>query len=194
MYDLADLLREHRSTYYEYSSGELRPFWRPKLVQLLVAVTVAFFFHDISDSLLQALLAVYSILIGFSFSVLFHLISQPASTSTETSHHHETELRKERLVKLHQEIFYNVSFFVICSLIIVASVVAYYVLSGISVRFYAIGAPSEYVCSAFFTLRAVSVFVFTAVLYFLLLETGFAFTRIVQRVIFYFNQKIEHNL
>lgn len=193
MYDFTKLVQHHRDTYYNFASNKQNPFWLPKIYQAAFAIFCAICFSAISDALLQSILTIYSILVGFSFSVLFHLISQ-REFSIDTDGLLETELRLERLTKLHDEIFYNVTYFIISSLALVAIVLCYYVALSFNHQIFDVvssvlkgGGVLEY-------LSTILSFLFSMIMYFLVLETGFLFIRIVGRVTYYFQQKIRHNL
>lgn len=194
MSEIIQILERHRKTYYNFATAELNPFWIPKIYQAGFAGFGALVFSPLSHELLQSTLTIYSILIGFSFSVLFHLISQRELPLPANDPAIEAALRKEKLSALHDELFHSVTYFVVSSLTLVSVVLIYYVALSLNdglVRLIAKLANSAGI--AVFVVWAFKA-AFSFFLYFLILETGFVFARIVGRVTYYFQQKIKHDI
>jgi|GEM_PF-2358216 len=105
-----DIVRNHNATYYDYETGNPKVIWLRYALVALCSILLVAAFETASSEMLGGLLTVQSILIGFSFSVMFFLISGSIPTIAENGSI-EAELKKERLARLAKELFYNVSYF-----------------------------------------------------------------------------------
>lgn len=110
MSNFRKIVRKHNATYYDYDTSKRQPVWRRYLLVALVSSLLVVVFSAISGETLGALLTVQSILIGFSFSVMFFLMSGSVASYEKTGSI-EADLKKEKLEQLSKELFYNVSYF-----------------------------------------------------------------------------------
>lgn len=196
MFNLLEIVRNDRQTYYNYATGRNTSYIWPKVFQLAGAILFSIAFSSVSDALIQSTLTIYSILIGFSFSVLFHLISNRKPNQNGQGQSQETKLRSERLAKLHDEIFYNVSYFILSSLILILAVLAFYIVGSVDLclvealknwdKAQAISNTLDFTLAAMMS-------AFLVVFYYTMLDTAFCFIRIVGRITHYFQKKIEYN-
>lgn len=114
MFRIYDIIKENNSTFYDYRNNR-RISRRVHNVCICACATIGCILSkDPSKDFLSAVVAVQAILIGFSFNVLFSLISQSKAPVIGTSL--EDGLAKNKIEKLATEIFYNVSYFNVISL------------------------------------------------------------------------------
>jgi len=119
MSNFADIVRNHNATYYDFDTDIQRAVWPRYLIVAFVSAAYVFVFNSLSTDALGALLTVQSILIGFSFSVMFFLLSGSIPEIKDNGSI-ESDLKRKRLTKLSKELFYNVSYF---NVIAISSVV-----------------------------------------------------------------------
>lgn len=116
MSNFRDIIRKHNATYYDYDTGKRKPVWFRYVLVALGSICLVIVFKTIPSEMLGALLTVQSILIGFSFSVMFFLLSGSLPTIVDNASIEE-ELKKDKLARLARELFYNVSYFNVIALI-----------------------------------------------------------------------------
>lgn len=116
MSNFRGIIRNHNATFYDYDTGEQKSVWLRYLLVALSSIVLVVIFNRVPSEMLGALLTVQSILIGFSFSVMFFLLSGSLPTIVENGSI-ETSLKKEKLERLAKELFYNVSYFNVIALV-----------------------------------------------------------------------------
>lgn len=191
MFSLRDIVRRDAATYYDYTSNTR--VGRGKTLALfgLFAATVGFAVGQASNDFLAGALSAQAILVGFSFNVLFYLVAnrltKPAAYASI-----EHELRFERLSKLSDEVFDNVTYF---NIVAISSAVAALTLLLIgSDDFNAnlhkmaafIEGRTRITGTALSWANCVVRSLGLAILAFLLIESIYTFLRTVGRVRFYF--------
>lgn len=139
---------------------------------------------------INGLLAFYSILTGFSFSILFFIVSGK-KYEAETDAILENENRLERLNLIREELFYNVSYFSLISILIAIFTLFFYVFSAFSI-------PSFLEGLGTFGINLDLKFTFTLargfycyVLLFLVVNSIYSLMRIVQRINYLFSEKLK---
>lgn len=191
MFSIRDIIRRDTATYYEYGAenrvGRGKTFFLFAALSIFVGAIVG----EASNDFLAGALSAEAILVGFSFNVLFYLVAnrltKPASYA-DIAH----ELRFERLSKLSDEVFDNVTYF---NLVAIGSAVAALALlligsDGFNANLHKIAAFLE--CRTRITREALSWAncigraLALTVLIFLLTESIYTFLRAVGRVRFYF--------
>lgn len=190
MSKIVSIIIRNQETFYNFDTKERRPTWRRLALTVLVAVALAVGFQEQSAEFLTAVLSAQSILVGFSFSVMFYILNGTEIIIEGDSL--EAELRNERLTQLGKELFYNVSYF---NLVAVACVIAaLLLLAGMdydgpisSIRsqwfFGSLGSDMQRISSL------VRPFLY-GVFYFLLVESIYTFIRTTTRVTFYFERRL----
>jgi len=119
VFNVRNIVRSNNATFYDFDTQRRRS-QRPRVVVVcLVALIATLTCSKVSDNLLAGVLAVQSILLGFTVNVMFFLLGNrekeaPDGTSIEA------RLRSKRLLDLYHELFYNVSYF---NLIAVTSII-----------------------------------------------------------------------
>jgi hypothetical protein len=134
---------------------------------------------------------VHAILLGFSFNVLFYFLANDKLRAGETGSSIEKKIIITKLNKLSEEIFYNVSYFNIVALFVIAVALLYLLFDSNNeeIFLYFKGYPKINTCligigSAFFWL-------YNALFYFLIVESLSSFGRNITRVSYYFQKIIE---
>lgn len=190
MLSFREIYRRDRSTRENEGSAQ---FW--KLFALgLAAVLTGSLFSNISLDLLAAILAIQSILAGFGFNVLVFLSTNKA-IGIPISAKIERKLKIERVNKLGQDIFYNISYFNTLALICISVALLIAVTKSFGAdelieiwrkHYYLTGAGK-------FITNLVSILVpklLAMLLYFLILVSLLTFRRLIRRATYFFEQKM----
>lgn len=202
MHSLKEIYSLDRKTYRSQRGGHLLPVWKRYLSVATISVFLAFAWTGLDAQAIVAIITVLSVLVGFSFSVLFFLVSSDQGRAFKDGML-EKELQLARVEQLSQEIFINVTFFIILAIfIIMAGVINFFPagdfflsLSGYS---QSLDARSESVET--FKLTAEKTFEFFGIFLSLVLRAAFwvgvllsslAFLRIVKRVSFLFSEILD---
>lgn len=195
MFNIESIIRNNNATFYDFETCKRRS-QRPRIVALTaLSVALAILCPKVSDNLLAGFLAVQSILLGFTFNVMFFLIGDNKEETTK-SQSIEGHLRTERINKLYHELFYNVSYF---NLVAVASII---IAAGLLLP--AMEVPPFLQHVGFFhsylhwlsnsTVPTVIGTIFhdslMFVFYWLACEVVFSITRVIGRTSFYFERKM----
>lgn len=200
MLDIQSITQKNRDTFYDYSTGEKVSLARTRFVKLLLALFMAFVFAHPSQGFFGIIMASYSILIGFSFNVLFYLLgyadrySQPKQQNQKHNRILEKELEYEKLGRLSRELFYNVSYFNVIAVALIILSLLYYLFQGTIFAGWWQHPPQAIDGSLFQFLvvtKSLSLHLYHFMLYLLLCESMYTFLRVVGRVNYYFNKKIE---
>lgn len=191
MFSLLDIIRRDAATYYDYQSNKRVGRGKTILLFAVIGMLVGFAVGEASNDFLAGALSAQAILVGFSFNVLFYLVANRLSKpATYASLEHE--LRFERLSKLSDEVFDNVTYF---NVVAIASALAALILlligsDSFNENLVAVAGIVEdrtritrdALAWADLVVRSIGL----AVLAFLLAESIYTFLRTVGRVRFYF--------
>lgn len=198
MSSILDIVYRDAATYYKYDASNRVSRIPTVIIFALISLMVAIVTQVASNDFLAGALSAQAILVGFSFNVLFYLVANRLTVPGrwfDIDH----ELRFERLAKLSDEIFDNVTYF---NIVAIASVVA--CLTLLLIGSDAFNANLRFVC-AFQQVKAyintdlvvaaakVMRALLLAILLFLLIESVSTFVRAVGRVRFYFTMLKEMN-
>ena len=110
MFNLIEIVRKDSATHYDYNSGEQKSRFKIMLAFLFVSILIGSSIRVAPTDFLSGALSAQSILVGFSFNVLFYLVANRLGKPSQFSSI-EHELRFERLSKLSDEVFDNVTYF-----------------------------------------------------------------------------------
>lgn len=194
---MLEIIRNNNFTFYNYRTRKKQNPVARIAVFCAASISMSLLFSKEIGGFLESIITVLSILVGFSFSVLFFLMSGNKAECPRNSPI-EIKLKSEKISTLHQEIFYNVSYFNIASIVcIIISVILLlpspsldWMPTIIKVAF------SERVFKVFteeyaHLLRNLFNRLALIVFYFLLIESVYTFFRAVGRVSYYFESKLE---
>ncbi len=198
MFNIWQIAKKNRETFYNYSTDEplnLRP---SRIVKGGIAFFLVLLFPNVGKDFLGTILAVYSILIGFSFNVLFYLLSIRKLYPSSQADSLEKQIKYEKLNRLRDELFYNVSYFSICAISLVIISLTFFLFDSFSRKFveYLPWASTlknliqEYSVALSYISVLISHF-YKFVFYVLLIESMYSFIRTIGRVSFYFEEKIK---
>lgn len=194
MATVKEIIKRNNDTFYDYRSKKGKSPYARFLVFAIIAAVAATFFNDLGDGFLNAVLAVQSILVGFSFSVLFFLVSGSIALN-EAEYSREKRYRVERLNTLATELFYNVAYYntvaigsvVVALLFLLPNLSVFPSLASSSVVQAMTGSISA---STYDQIVDVASRVLTFIFAFLFTDSIFTFFRIVRRVNFFFSEKL----
>ncbi len=203
---ILDIIENNNNTFYDYSTGAKENIKVALWKKALLAIIIAYIFPKLSVNLINSVLTVYSILLGFGFSALFYLVSiknceKEVSKDKEKKLpiNFEDDLIKEKNSMLVEEIFYNVSYFNITSIALICfSLINMLFIceSDFAIRIHLL---SIYKFNDLYTVFAESLidllrgalFAFIATFYLLIIESLFTFFRVVCRIGYYFDRIIK---
>jgi hypothetical protein len=195
MFNVRQIVRNNDATFYDFNTRKRRSQLPRYVVVCLASFTAAIVCPKVSDNLLAGVLAVQSILLGFTVNVMFFLLgNREKDTSESTSI--EAKLRSKRLRDLYHELFYNVSYFnliAVTSIIIAAGLllptpeVPGFLRGFEPVEAYVRWLGTSKVPTAVSAVvRGASMFTFYAVS----IEVIFTIARVIGRTSFYFERKM----
>jgi hypothetical protein len=188
MINLVGIVRNNRESYYNFSTGQPLPQTISNIIKVIIALISASIFVQINKDFLGAVLSVYSILVGFSFNIIFYLIAiekkEPDANASI-----EKQIKFEKLNKLIQELFYNVSYFTLISIFLVLLCLLLFLASCTGEGW---GILKEEIYSAILE-RSINVikFLYHTLFFLVLLESIYSFLRTMNRVNYYFSTKIK---
>lgn len=117
MFSLFDIYSKNRATFRNYRTRKAGRVWPRYLTILAISLTFSLVIEIPNTNALRVIITVLGIVTGFSFSVLFFLANNGGAEKIERDDSIELDLKVERLQDLSIELFYNVSYFIVVSLI-----------------------------------------------------------------------------
>ncbi|MDF1598240.1 hypothetical protein PZ895_00420 [Mesorhizobium sp. YIM 152430] len=191
MVSFREIIENNNATFYNYRTNEKTSLRARISFFALVAVFLSIFLMGEIGDFLSAVNTVVSIIIGFSFSVMFYIATEKASLNINGDSL-EQQNKKEIVEKLTKELFYNVTYFILIAIsVLVLSMAilipdAWRILLAVGDLFWS-RKPPAWMDSA---MMAGSIALRIAFA-FCLLEAGFTFARLVGRVNFLFEEKMK---
>lgn len=195
MFNVFTIIRNNSTTFYDLYTRKPRS-QKPRLFTAsVIAFVAALLFSNVSESLLSGFLAVQSILLGFTFNVMFFLLGN-REAEAESYKSLEAKLRAERLRELYKELFYNVAYF---NLIAVLSIIvaALLLLPNPEIPKFMHGWYLVEVYARWLQTSIIPVFVQNLtnfgsmfVFYCLAIEVVYSVARVIGRTSFYFERKM----
>ncbi|TJV41887.1 MAG: hypothetical protein E5Y02_16555 [Mesorhizobium sp.] len=192
----AKIVSDNNKTFYDYRTGKRQNIsWRIFLA-IIVSVVLALIVNSDDGTFVEAIITLFAILIGFSFSVMFYLVSAPQD-ARETGLSLERQVMQAKLSDLSKEIFQNISYFNLVSVICLT--IAITIIMSVDR-----GRVAEYFSCIEEMLRGIisilpqtvgkimlwAKFVQESVFYFLMIESAYTFSRVVIRVNYMFEEKL----
>ena len=191
MFNFWHISKKNRKTFYNYRTGKQLSVFPRLLLMCILSVLLAYFLFKPTDDFLNGILTVQSILVGFSFSVLFFLISNDKYL-IKIDDAAEIKIRKERLNVISDELFYNISYF---NFIAVMSVIVILLLLLPAIHIekdnMVLQSIEPDLLETLKLIKVVLIKFARFILYILILESMFTFLRSVGRVSYYFGKKLE---
>lgn len=203
MLNILEIIKNNNKTFRRTDRNETIN-QRPRIIIIcLFGISSAFFFYKIPDSFLAGFVAFQSILLGFTFNVMFFLVSKQKEEKTSDLSI-EAEIRATLLSTLYHELFYNISYFNLIALFsIVISLVL--LLPQPSFPEYFVGLYMRHkllyelislkpVLETFSAIHFIFLMVrliATAIFYSISIEIVFSIFRVISRTSFYFEKKID---
>lgn len=191
--NILHILKKNRETFYNYASGIQTPVLKLNLLKLTLVLILAGFFPLIKNDFYNVIITIYAILIGFSFSILFFLLSiNFYDVSSEKIL--ENKEKKRRLNKLLEELFYNVSYFNIVALGLILISLAGYIPNGVApwiidlYNLFVTQTKYHVLCTK--SLAALQL-ILAAAFYGFLVESIYTLLRTVERVFYFFQERLQ---
>jgi hypothetical protein len=194
MATVKEIIQRNNATFYDYQSKKVHSPYGRMLKFLILSLLASILFDDLGDSFLNSVLAVQSILIGFSFSVLFFLVSGSISIS-EQEYSREKKYRIERLNTLATELFYNVAYYNTVSIFSVVLALLFLlpnfsIFSSVLENSLFQSLLEKLPPDTLEKMQDIGSRFLTLIFVFLFSDSVFTFFRIVRRVNFFFSEKL----
>lgn len=186
MLEVKNIWRHNAKTFYDRKTERQHSLvWR-YFIFVVVSIIFAITFGRRSDNVYMGLITAQAILVGFSFNIMMFMASNKKIIVVDKAII-ENKLKADRVNKLGNEIFYNLSYFNLVALTsVVMSIVMLFGPSDVLFL-------SDVSGFAFITLRmiwAVVGLLALFILYFSSVESLATFIRIIQRTTYYFEQRV----
>ncbi|MCS3740214.1 hypothetical protein [Rhizobium sp. BK661] len=190
MASIRSIISDNNATFYNYRTGARVRIWPRIAIFLAVSPPLAFLLTNNLTDFINSINTVASILLGFGFSVLFYI----ASTKDEGVSSGASLEKRNRAIRvndLSKELFHNVSYFVMTAsaalafaMIVIAPEAQsdWFAKQVLPYLLKVTARASDYIWWVQLGIRSV--------FFFLILEGGYTFARIVGRVNFLFEEKL----
>lgn len=195
MASVKKIISKNNETFYDYRTKKAVST-RPRIAFfMLVSVLCAFSFSTLDDAFISSVLTVQSILVGFSFSVLFFLVSSSTDLNIEDPSLEVLE-RVSRINTLSKELFFNVAYYNTVTILSVL-VALLFILPSLSFPNIFSELLNDFLSNKgdFANIAAILCELASRFLVFLFfvvfIESMYTFYRIVRRVNFYFLEKLD---
>jgi len=192
MFSIKEIIRRDAETYYEFDNKHRISRAKTIFIFAVSSILVGGLVGKASNDFLAGALSAQAILVGFSFNVLFYLVANRLGTPARYASI-EHELRFERLSRLSDEVFDNVTYFnlvaifsALAALILLLAASEHYDANLIRIAHW-IGQTTYLDAQELKWLRWAVSSLTLATLLFLLAESIYTFLRAVGRVRFYFS-------
>ncbi len=189
MINLKNIVVNNDATFYDYRTGGPLPRGKRVAFKLLLVVALVALFPKVDSDFIDNALTIYAILIGFSFNILFFLLSVTKKEKI-TTNFLEDQNKAKKIHKLGKELFHNVSYFNLVSISLILIAITYNLCKGYETEI--LSYVSKYVSDEYSkSLRCVASYTQNTIFYALLVESTYTFIRTLSRVSFYFDKKIK---
>jgi hypothetical protein len=186
---MIDIIRKNNCTFYNYDTGKWTPIRYRLLLFVLLSMILTVVLKNPTESLLTSILTIQSILVGFSFNVLFFLTTN--ADSKPEYHEIEFDILHGKLSKLKIELFYNISYFIMVSIVcILASLLIIVPSIDVSVTRPIGDYVGDEFCRIFSHISSIFWYVLYFILYFSTIEGIYTFSRTTYRIVFLFGKKM----
>lgn len=193
MSDFFQLFAKNAHTFYRIrqdGSREQQGLYFRYILILFLSIFISFLSNADNDNIMIGIITAQSIIMGFAFSVLVYISSQDA-LKIDASKFRETKKKALDLNTLAEEIFVNISYFIVLTVYsILISIMWIAVKSGsIVVDFVqSIHLSNDFHIIAIVIVRSSS-FTMKMLMFFLAIESFAVFLRLVRRIIYHFDER-----
>jgi len=200
MFSIIETIKNNRKTHYNFRTDKPLPVWRWYVFCTLISATIPILIPEDISKFVESVITAQSILVGFSFSVLFFLLSEKVDNKDEGSI--EKEIKSKKLNTLSRELFYNVSYFnltaLLClcfSLIIILHpyINIYKINDIIDTRKIIPISQHTTISETIQILTTTLKYIIRTLFCFTLIESIHTFARTIRRAIYYFEKTISNN-
>lgn len=193
MISIRNVIDNNTKTFHNHRLDAHEPIGQRLLATGGIAFLLALFTGSNISDFLDAVITVQAILIGFSFSVMFFLVSEDVKPATVETGSIEAARKAAQANRVAGEIFHNVSYYNLVAMLCLGLALVLLVPARIFTvpDFLAPLYREQPMIGDFLNASGkAGRFVMLAAFYFLLLESAFTFSRSIARVSFLFEQKI----
>lgn len=198
MFNIADIFKRNKETFYDQHTKEQQSVNKIMAIELFIALILAVFLCKFNSEMINAFLIVYSILIGFSFNILFYVLSIKSDEFNIATPSLERQLKIEKVNTLTREIFYNVSYFNMASIAMVLLSLLFFIIKSYDAIYWEMIVDTQAIKTIFSNIypfgtliKSSMVFAYKVLFYFVLLESMYSLIRTIGRVAFYFGKRVE---
>ncbi|WP_419799158.1 MAG: hypothetical protein ACNI26_05675 [Terasakiella sp.] len=194
MFNLKSIILNNDETFYNFATGEKLSRKKRVIVKISLSIILSFFFFNIGKDLINAVIAIYAILIGFGFNILFYLLTIKKEDHKKDNSSIEHELKVKKINKLTEELFYNVSYFNVIAVALVLLSLSFFVAESqnlASLKAHIMNSKTAFLFPHLLKIKLAIYIVFVFTFYSTLIESAYTFLRTIGRVTFFFDQKIK---
>ena len=127
MVNFREIVKSNERTFYDHSVGEHALTGSYQWRKLISAFFLALVFSNLVTGFLDIVLSVYAILTGFGFNILFYLLNYQSKEDGESL---EKQIITEKVNKLTKELFFNVAYFNLVSVLLIILCMCFYILDS----------------------------------------------------------------
>ena len=188
-------------TFYNYATSEKLPRSKRLFLKLSLALILVLFFGSFSEGLLNITLAIFSILLGFSFNILFYLTTSDSNLPETKIESLELKGRLKKLKLLTGELFFNVSYFNLIAILLILTALGGIILKSPSIltsfkldeiwNSEVIMNMGKDISEYWAVIKPYASALYNFLFYLILIECIYTFLRIIGRVSYFFDQKIK---
>ena len=191
MFNIKNIIDNNRSTFYNYSTEKMLPSSSRIIKKLIIALVLTALFNKIDKDLINVVLTIYSILIGFSFNILFYLITLNKKTNFQQKISIEKQLKLKKINRLSEELFYNVSYFNIISILLILISLSFFVFESANINIIISNFEIEITDVFIKYIKFISSLTYAFIFYVALTESIYTFIRTIGRVSFFFDETLK---
>lgn len=185
MSNFRNIVSHNRKTFYDYETGLDISQNRSNITKASLAILLTALFLKVDKDFVEAVVTIYAILVGFTFSILFYLLSFKAPTIDDSASL-EAKARAKKLAKLAKELFYNISYFNMLAATLIFVCLIHYLFQCDSFDIAHHELPE--IGKVMIVAEGIYAFVF----YLLLVESGYSLFRTIGRVSFLFSEQLKN--
>jgi hypothetical protein len=128
MFSFKNIVKKHIETFYDYRTSRRKSVLPRYLILVILSLAITSVFNELVADFYANIITVQSILVGFTFNVMFFLTSNNRTTIKSNQKAIEVQQKIDKLNLLSEEIFYNVCYF---NLVAIISIIIAIILAGI---------------------------------------------------------------
>jgi len=195
MISIFQIIKRNSDTYYDYRDNARTSTFSRYVIIAISSFLIGILFHNRNENLYIGIITAQSILVGFSFNIIF-ILSNNGLIKSSADYSIEKSNKIDKLNIISKEIFYNISYYNLIAILSVISCIIMLYFSEFSgtilylvnkdlLRTFNSNKPDIRFLS-----DCVNIFA-ESILNFLLIDCALTFVRCVKRVNYLFEEKID---